>query len=76
MAVASKHRRHANRFARTSNPTLAEVTQLETTPDALPTEYHGMVNLLRRYVGFLHLVVGKCCGHYVEVRRITAELNA
>jgi hypothetical protein len=76
MMVASKRRRHADRFSRTSNLTLAEVTQSETTPDALPTDYHGLVNLLRRYVGFLRLIVGERSGHYIEVLRIAAELNA
>jgi hypothetical protein len=75
MATASKRRRHADRFARTSNLTLAEVAQAETTPDALPQEYHGLVNLLRRYVEFLRHVVGERSGHYVEVLRIAAELN-
>jgi hypothetical protein len=41
MSTASKQRRHANSFLRTSNLTLAEVTTAETTPNALPTEYHG-----------------------------------
>jgi hypothetical protein len=76
MLEASKRRRHADRFYRTSQLTLAEVAQSETTPDALPTEYHGLVNLLRRYVTFLRLLVGERCGHYTEVLRIAAELNA
>jgi hypothetical protein len=46
MAVASKRRRHADQFLHTSNLTLSKVAQSETTPDALPTEYHGLVNLL------------------------------
>jgi hypothetical protein len=75
MIMASKRRRHADRFTRTSNLTLAEVTMAETTPDALPTEYHGLINLLRRYVEFLKHVVGERCLHYIEVLRIAAELN-
>jgi hypothetical protein len=76
MATASKRCRHANRFSRTTNLTLAEVTMAETVPDALPADYHGLVNLLRRYVEFLRNIVGERCGHYIEVRRITAEVNA
>jgi hypothetical protein len=34
-----------------------------------------MVNLLRQYTMFLHHLVGDRSGHYVEVRRIAAELN-
>jgi hypothetical protein len=76
MATASKRRRQADRFTRTTNLTLNEVTQAETSPDPLPTEYHGLVNLLRRYVELLRHLVGERSGHFVEVMRITAELNA
>jgi hypothetical protein len=75
MATASRRQRHADRFSRTNNLTLAEVATAETTPDALPIEYHGLVNLMKRYVEFLRHVVGERCGHYVEVLRIAAELN-
>jgi hypothetical protein len=76
MATASKRWRHADRFTRPSNLTLAEVAQSETSPDPLPTEYHGLVNLLRRYVELLRHLVGERSGHFVEVMRITAELNS
>jgi hypothetical protein len=36
----------------------------DTNPDPIPTDYHGMVNLLRRYTMFLHHLVGDCSGHY------------
>jgi hypothetical protein len=74
MAMASKRRRVADRFSRTSNLTLAEVSLADTTPDPIPTGYHGMVNLLRRYVGLLQYTVGDRCGHHTEVRRIASEL--
>jgi hypothetical protein len=76
MATGSKRRRHEDRFSRTSTLTLAEVAMAETTPDAIPSEYHGMINLLKRYVELLRLVVGPRCGHYELVLRITAEVNA
>jgi hypothetical protein len=76
MATASKRRRHEDRFSRTSTLTLAEVAMAETAPDAIPAEYHGMINLLKRYVELLRLVVGPRCGHYELVLRITAEVNA
>jgi hypothetical protein len=76
MATASKRRRQADRFTRTSNLTLAEIAQAETLPDPLPTEYHGLVNLLRRYVELLRHMEGERSGHFVEVMRIMAELNA
>jgi hypothetical protein len=76
MATASKRRRHEDRFSRTSTLTLAEVASAETTPDAIPSGYHGMLNLLKRYVELLRLVVGPRCGHYELVLRITAEINA
>jgi hypothetical protein len=54
---------------------LAEVASADTSPDSIPTpEYHVLVNLLRRYGGFLQTVVGERCGHYIEVRRIAAEI--
>lgn len=76
MATASKRRRQADRLTRTSNLTLAEVAQAETYPDPVPTDYHGLVNLLRRYVELLRHMVGDRSGHFVEVMRITAELNS
>jgi hypothetical protein len=75
MATASRRRRQADRFTRTSNLTLAEVTMADTNPDPIPTDYHGTVNLLRRYTMFLQHTIGHRSAHYVEVRRITAELN-
>jgi hypothetical protein len=76
MATASRRRRQADRYTRTNNLTLTEVSMADTNPDPIPTEYHGMVNLLRRYTMFLHHLVGDRSGHYVEVRRIAAELNS
>jgi hypothetical protein len=76
MATASKRRRHEDRFSRTSSLTLTEVAQSETVPDAVPSDYYGMLNLLKRYVELLRLVLGPRCGHYEMVLRITAELNA
>jgi hypothetical protein len=75
MATASRRRRQADRYARTNNLTLTEVTMADTNPDPIPTDYHGLVNLLKRYTMFLQLIVGLRSSHYVEVRRITAELN-
>jgi hypothetical protein len=72
MATASKRQRHADHFSRTSNLTLAEVATAETTPDTLPTDYHGLVNLMKRYIEFLRHVVVERCGHYVEVLQIAA----
>jgi hypothetical protein len=75
MATASRRRRQAERYTRTSNLTLAEVTMADTNPDPIPTDYHGTVNLLRRYTVFLQHLVGPRSAHYGEVRRIAAELN-
>ena len=75
MATASKHKRHADRFTRTNNSTLAEIAQWETSPDPLPIKNHGLVNLLQRYIELLRHLVGERSGHFVEVVRITAELN-
>jgi hypothetical protein len=74
MATASKRRRMANRFTRTNNLTLAEVSMADTTPDPIPTGYHEAVSLLRRYVGLLQHVVGGRCEHHTMVRQIAAEL--
>jgi hypothetical protein len=75
MATASRRRCQADRYSRTNNLTLAEVTMADTNPDPIPTDYHGTVNLLRRYTMFLQHLVGPRSDHYVEVRRITAEMN-
>jgi hypothetical protein len=75
MAMASKRWCHADCFSQTSNLLLAEMMMAETTLDALPTEYYGLVSLLRRYIEFLRHIAGKQCGHFVEVLQIAAELN-
>jgi hypothetical protein len=62
MATASKRWRQADRFTWTNNLTLAKVAQAETLLDPLPTEYHGLVNLLHRYVELLHHMVGERSG--------------
>jgi hypothetical protein len=74
MATASKCCHVAERYTWMTSLTLAEVASADTSPNSIPTEYHGLVNLLRWYVGFLQTVVGERCGHYVEVRRIVAEV--
>jgi hypothetical protein len=51
-----------------------EVALADTTPDPIPLEYHGLVNLLCRYVEFLQHVVGTRCAHHYKVLWITAEL--
>jgi hypothetical protein len=66
MATASRQRRQADRYTRTSNLTLAEVTMADTNLDPIPTEYHGTVNLLRCYKMFLQHIVGHQCTHYVR----------
>jgi hypothetical protein len=76
MATASRRRRQAERYTRTTHVTLAEVTMADTNPDPIPTDYHGTVNLLKRYTMFLQHIVGPRSPHYVEVRRIAVELNA
>jgi hypothetical protein len=75
MATAIRRRRQAERYTRTTNFTLAEVTMADTNPEPIPADYHGTVNLLRRYTMFLQHLVGTRSAHYVEVRRIAAELN-
>jgi hypothetical protein len=76
MATASKRRRHEDRFSRTSTLTHAEVASAETTPNTIPSEYHGMINLLKWYVKLLQRVVGPRCGHSKLVLQITAKFNA
>jgi hypothetical protein len=53
MTMASRRRRQADQFTRTSNLMLAEVALADTMPDPIPTEYHGRTNLLQRYVELL-----------------------
>lgn len=55
--------------------TLAKVAQSKTSPDPLPTEYHGFVNLLRQYFKLVRHLAEECSGHLVEIMQITAELN-
>jgi hypothetical protein len=78
MAMASKSRHPEDQFSHTSTLTLAEVrVSVETTSDVIPSDYHGMINLLKCYVELLWLDVGPQFGHDEElVLWITADLNA
>jgi hypothetical protein len=74
VATASRRCRIAECYTQTTNLTLSEVASADTSPGPIPTEYHGLVNLLHFYVGVLQTVVGERYGHYIEVRRIAAEI--
>lgn len=68
MATASQLCWQADQYTRTSNLTLTEVAMADTNPDLIPTEYHELVNLLRRYNVFLHHLVGDHLGHCLELQ--------
>jgi hypothetical protein len=53
MVMASRRQQKAERYSRTSNLTLSEVTMADTMPDPCPTNYFGTMSLLRRYVTLL-----------------------
>jgi hypothetical protein len=75
MTTASRQQTKPERYSRTSNLTLSEVTTADMTPVPCRTNYFGMMNLLRRYVTLLQKSTGNWSGHHVEVRPIMAELN-
>ena len=52
------------------------MTLADTTPDPIPTEYHGLINLLCWYVELLTKEVGERCDHQFQVVRIAAELSS
>jgi hypothetical protein len=43
-------------YTQTTNLDLAEVASGDTSPDPIPTEYHGLVNLVPHYIDFLQTV--------------------
>ena len=46
------------------------VRALEAEPGCCPASYHGMLNLLKRYIHLLTVLFGAGCSHLTEVQGV------
>jgi len=74
MKTAANRKRKLERLLRASLLTPGDIEAVETVPDPIPTNYMGLMDLLRRYLPYLMAVVGSQCSHARMVRDITQEL--
>ena len=74
MAVTVEHqakrRRIQERADRATFLSTADVQTLEAEPGKCPTTYHGMRELLRRYIKLLDVLFLPTCPHAIEVRAL------
>jgi hypothetical protein len=76
LAQASQRRRMAERYARAgSNLTLDDITTSETIPDATPSTYRELMDVMKNYCFFLQRLLGARCSHFLETRAITRILG-
>jgi hypothetical protein len=71
----SARRRRAQRLSSATHTPVADLEAYESAgPDPLPTNYHGLIHLMRRYIALLKVVAGVKSHHYIQVLRIAQEL--
>ena len=76
LAKASQRRRMAEHYARAgSNLTLGDITEAETVPDATPSTYRELMDVMKNYCFFLQRLLGARCSHFLETRAITRILG-
>ena len=74
MATMSMRQQKAERYAKVTFQTSADVEANESFPDPIPTTFHEATELLKRYMYWLDAIVGHKCDHRVLVHAITQEL--
>jgi hypothetical protein len=76
LAQASQRCRMAERYARAgSNLTLEDITGAETIPDATPSTYRELMDVMKNYCFFLQQILGPRCRHLLETHAITRILG-
>ncbi len=76
MTQASQRHRAAERYARVgANLTLADVTGMETAPDATPQNYRELMDVMKCDCFFLQRMHGAMSHHFREARAITRILG-
>lgn len=71
----AKRRRLQERAERATFLSTTDVQIMEEEPGQCPTTYHGMRELLRRYIKLLDTLFLPTCAHAIEVRALFQELG-
>ena len=70
MDQQTKRRKTQERADRATYLSTDDVRALEAEPGCCPASYHGMTNLLRRYITLLSVLFGAGCSHLTEVQGV------
>ena len=70
MDQQTKRRKTQERADRATYLSTDDVRALEVEPGCCPASYHGMTNLLRRYITLLSVLFGAGCSHLTEVQGV------
>ena len=70
MDQQTKRRKTQERADRATYLSTDDVRALEAEPGCCPGSYHGMTNLLRRYIRLLTVLFGAGCSHLTEVQGV------
>ena len=68
MEQQTKRRKTQERADRATFLSTDDVRALETEPGCCPSNYYGMMNLLKRYIHLLTVLFGARCSHLLEVQ--------
>ena len=66
----TKRRKTQERADRATYLSTDDVRALEAEPGCCPASYHGMLNLLKRYIRLLTVLFGAGCSHLTEVQGV------
>jgi hypothetical protein len=66
----TKRRKTQERADRATYLSTDDVRALEAEPGYCPASYHGMLNLLKRYIRLLTVLFGAGCSHLTEVQGV------
>jgi hypothetical protein len=77
MALHHQQERTAyqDRLVKASTTTVSDIEKGESTPNAIPADYHGLLQLLSGYIKLLATVVGSRSAHTREVIAIRKKLR-
>jgi hypothetical protein len=75
METQAKRRKVQERASRATFLSTMDVQTLEADPGICPSTYHGLRDLLRKYMKFLSVMFGDDCQHLQEIKGIHRSLG-
>jgi hypothetical protein len=77
MSILHQQERNAyqDRLGKSSTTTIGDIEKGESSPNAIPQDYHGLLQVLSSYIKLLTTVVGSRSAHAWEVVAIRKKLR-